>query len=69
MLGRLLRKDANYLHKSSSTLSYEDRNVYFRLFNEAYTFTWKEFSLRLGFPDSYSIDLDEVLKDFNREIF
>jgi hypothetical protein len=51
------------------TLSFTKTYVSFRMFNEQYEFTWKEFSLRQGFLDACGVEIDELLSDFHREQF
>jgi hypothetical protein len=48
------------------TLTLDDDNVEFRLFNRSFTMTWKTLSTTLGFAKKNSLDVDASLHDFDR---
>jgi hypothetical protein len=51
------------------TLTLDDDNVEFRLFNRSFTLTWETLSTTLGFAENYSLDVDASLHDFDRSHF
>lgn len=52
-----------------STLIISKEDVTFRFFRKEYHYTWKEFSLLLGFHRRCAIDLDHAVSSFNRIAF
>jgi hypothetical protein len=51
------------------TLTLDDDNVEFRLFNRSFTMTWKTLSTTLGFAENCSLDVDASLHYFDRSHF
>jgi hypothetical protein len=51
------------------TLRTTESGVYFRLFKQEFYPTWRELSNLLNFPSNISVDIDEVLRDFEKHKF
>lgn len=51
------------------TLTRTTSHVTFRLFNEHYTYSWKNFSTLLGFDKNCNTNLDRATADFGKEDF
>lgn len=49
-----------------STVETSNNEIYFHLFGQEYTLTWKDFSLILGFSISCSPDLELATHGYNR---
>jgi len=52
-----------------SSLDFDDDNVLFRMFNKLFTLTWKTFSIALGFSEQCVVNIADVLRDFNKDVF
>jgi len=48
------------------TLELGSDEVSFRLFNQEFTVTWKNHSTILGFSSACPVDIDDILRDFDR---
>ena len=41
----------------------------FRMFNEEFSYTWKQFSALLGFDRSYELSIDKACESYDKKIF